>query len=648
MKRLFFIFISIFITLFSISASSRGIVLNITLDQKYYSTFDVTTKARVDAAFNQFLRDLTLLPEITLRNSDNDNRMREIQKQSQIDAATGLGSENAVYSAEKGSRSDLAVSFAVNPIDKNTYQIVCSISEIETMRLITTENTKRVSLENVTKEETVDEIAYRILTDLEIRGFIKSIPMTVINQLHNSRYAEENFEKQNINEQSYENSSSSEWLEIGKKAFNNMNYKVAFEYLSKAKNTPETYYYMGYMYEMGYGTAQNFDKAAVLYEISGEQGNYEAQYRLGLCYELGRGVVKNTTKAIEWYKKAALQGFADAQNELGVAYCNGTGVTINYAEAVYWVQKAAEQNNVLAQYNMGFFFYNGIGVERDFVTAARWYSLSAAQGYAPAQNRFAICYLNGNGVHQSYADAIYWYSKAAEQGDFYAQYNLGDCYYFGYGVQKNYQKAKEWYQKSASQGYEEAKKALRTKSFTTTITPDNTSRVVTSNQGKKKSYNPSDSGAKEGFFLDVLYMNGAFFHGSDLTASLTWGGDLFYWGIDTGILLPKLFDDYSFNYTVNWGVASLDFLFGASLNIGNFRPYLTTGLGYYISIITASSTEKRNYSNNPENMIGYQIEGSVGVDYNFRHVCLGLLYKIKFIQDMGAVDSYGITVGINW
>ena len=47
-----------------------------------------------------------------------------------------------------------------------------------------------------------------------------------------------------------------------------------------------------------------------------EQKHANAQYYMGCMYENGYGVPKNTEEAIKWYQKAAAQGLADAQNKL--------------------------------------------------------------------------------------------------------------------------------------------------------------------------------------------------------------------------------------------------------------------------------------------------------------------------------------------
>ncbi|WP_171251809.1 tetratricopeptide repeat protein, partial [Acinetobacter baumannii] len=66
------------------------------------------------------------------------------------------------------------------------------------------------------------------------------------------------------------------------------------------------------------------------------QDNAEAKYYLGILYEEGYGVTQDYKKAFEWYSKAANQGNAEAQNNLGAMYALGQGVEQNYKKAFEW------------------------------------------------------------------------------------------------------------------------------------------------------------------------------------------------------------------------------------------------------------------------------------------------------------------------
>jgi hypothetical protein len=80
-----------------------------------------------------------------------------------------------------------------------------------------------------------------------------------------------------------------------------------------------------------------------------EQGNAYAQFYLGVMYENGFGAKLNRNEAIKWYRKSAEQGDTSAQINLASMYEHGRGVTRNDDEAVSWYRKAAQQGNTRAQ-----------------------------------------------------------------------------------------------------------------------------------------------------------------------------------------------------------------------------------------------------------------------------------------------------------
>ena len=271
-------------------------------------------------------------------------------------------------------------------------------------------------------------------------------------------------------------------------------YSKALEFFEKAadQGNAEAQYYLGYMYENGFGVEQSwknwqkaaewyqkaadqnyapaqyglgnlymynrgvtvsFETAAEWYLKAAEQGNADAQYQLCFMYFGGLGVEKSEKKAFEWGLKAAEQGHAEAQANTGWMYMNGAGVELSFEKALEWNEKAANQGNPNAQCNLGYMYENGEGVTQSYEKAVEWYQKSADQGYARAQYNLGYMYDTGEGVTQSYEKAVEWYQKAADQGDAIAQCNLGVMYDTGRGVLQSDEKAVEWYQKAADQGY---------------------------------------------------------------------------------------------------------------------------------------------------------------------------------------------------
>jgi len=62
---------------------------------------------------------------------------------------------------------------------------------------------------------------------------------------------------------------------------------------------------LGYMYERGIGVAQDFELAAMWYNLAAEQGDPRAQHHLGLLFNKGFGVPVDFMTAYKWLNLAA-------------------------------------------------------------------------------------------------------------------------------------------------------------------------------------------------------------------------------------------------------------------------------------------------------------------------------------------------------
>ncbi len=111
-----------------------------------------------------------------------------------------------------------------------------------------------------------------------------------------------------------------------------------------------------------------------------EQGNAGAQFYLGVMYEKGYGVLQDYKEAVKWYTLSAKQGHSSPQYNLGLMYNKGQGVPQDYKEAMKWYRLSAEQGNATAQFNLGAQYYYGEGVIKDYAIAHMWYNISASNG----------------------------------------------------------------------------------------------------------------------------------------------------------------------------------------------------------------------------------------------------------------------------
>ncbi len=71
-----------------------------------------------------------------------------------------------------------------------------------------------------------------------------------------------------------------------------------------------------YKLGMKYLNDGNFCEAVKYFLPAAEQGHAAAQYYLGHIYEWGFGVPMNKSEAVKWFEKSAAQGYTDAQDAL--------------------------------------------------------------------------------------------------------------------------------------------------------------------------------------------------------------------------------------------------------------------------------------------------------------------------------------------
>lgn len=127
------------------------------------------------------------------------------------------------------------------------------------------------------------------------------------------------------------------YYEIGEYFRNNGDYDSAYKYYNKAYDyfqkyaelgDPQSYYYLGYLYQYGYGVEQDYQQAEKYYQQAYKQfeqyqGKPEYLYLLGRLYESGFN--KDTgkldqadySKAAYYYSQAAYYYYPDALYRLG-------------------------------------------------------------------------------------------------------------------------------------------------------------------------------------------------------------------------------------------------------------------------------------------------------------------------------------------
>jgi TPR repeat protein len=216
------------------------------------------------------------------------------------------------------------------------------------------------------------------------------------------------------------------------------------------------------MYIYGHGAAQNYGMAALRLKDANsiDPNNGVATNWLGLIYrEGGHGVVKDDAAAFNWFQKSANSGYAEGMNNFGYCYDHALGVATgsDYAKAMNWYNKAVDAGSVDAMCNLGALYLAGYGVNKDYGKAMELYKKAAAAGNAAGMNAVGYMYANGYGVDKDQTQALDWYRMSADAGYSRAILNVARSYENGTGTDQDVDQARSWYQKAAVAGEAEAK-----------------------------------------------------------------------------------------------------------------------------------------------------------------------------------------------
>ena len=285
-------------------------------------------------------------------------------------------------------------------------------------------------------------------------------------------------------------------LDKGEDCYDKKDYANALVHFKRAANfnNPIALYYMGFMYDMGYGVPKDYEMAFKYYKQSADFGYVPAVNNLGIMHNLGLGVekdkvkacrmfqkavdaggsirsfsnlafcyedglgdfVKDKAKAIKYYKKAIDLGNEDAIYDLASLY-DDRG---DYEKSFTLFKEASESKDVIVKkrglYSVGTFYYLGDVVNKDYKKAVEYFNKSAELGYSNAYNKLGIMYEDGIGVKKNYVKALFNYKKAAELKNMYGIYNVARCYDYSIGVKQDINKAIKYYNLSGDLGYSQS------------------------------------------------------------------------------------------------------------------------------------------------------------------------------------------------
>ena len=238
---------------------------------------------------------------------------------------------------------------------------------------------------------------------------------------------------------------------------------------SAGKMQPYVWYHIGKLYNLGYGTEQDYTEAFKWFQKAAIADNSYAQYSLGGLYHYGNGTEQDYEKAFEWYKKSADKHNAYACYEAAKMLRDGIGTEQNPEQSVKYFREAyrgfLKMDNKTADdkllYRLGAMTLKGIGCMTYPEKAAEYFRRSAEMN-----NKYALCeygkmLTEGDVISQDVQRGIAMLKSSAELGHSAASYALGKIYLFGKGVERDTNLAREWLAISAEAGNEYAMHLLQ-------------------------------------------------------------------------------------------------------------------------------------------------------------------------------------------
>jgi len=164
-------------------------------------------------------------------------------------------------------------------------------------------------------------------------------------------------------------------------------------------------YNKGLSYYDADGVERDFEKALEYFLESANKEYVPAMEKLGYMHEMGLGTAANPETAGLWFSVAAQKGSAIAK-----MYIDGVGHLDE--EAVHSLLPA----DAVEQYVLGMECFYGIGAKQDFAAACKYFKNSAELGCGRGCYGLAVCYLRGKGTEQDFEKAAEYFERALELG----------------------------------------------------------------------------------------------------------------------------------------------------------------------------------------------------------------------------------------
>ncbi len=197
-------------------------------------------------------------------------------------------------------------------------------------------------------------------------------------------------------------------------------------------------YYLGYMYEHGYGIEKDIEKAIMYYQSHQDD---LTDFRLGVFYMLGQYVEKDEEKALEYL---TLSHEAESYLYQGMLLEKRR----EYADAFQAYYQGAKLFQRECMYKAALFLKLGFGVDLDLNEAYRYFEYGYFLLHGESAYELSMMYFDGLVVDKDVQKALTYLHQAASLYSQEACLALAQFYDLGRYVQKNHQKAIQYYQKA--------------------------------------------------------------------------------------------------------------------------------------------------------------------------------------------------------
>lgn len=224
----------------------------------------------------------------------------------------------------------------------------------------------------------------------------------------------------------------------------------AFRWFSKSADLGDSLglYYLAVMYENGFGTNVDKQKAWDLYLASADQKFSPAYRKIAQLIEEGEAPASFTGRELEYYIKAAERNDIDAIHDVIRFLENDPD---RQKELFSWCQRGAQLNNGKCICKLGKLYFYGMGTEMDEFKAMNCFRKAETMEIPEAYYFLGLAYYEAKGVvSPNIQKAEEYFRKAAETGYSDAIKAIAELYMQS-GQENGYEKAIE-YLKTIAEG----------------------------------------------------------------------------------------------------------------------------------------------------------------------------------------------------